>query len=271
MKIALGTSFDILDLPIIYGFQHLPALVDRVELVQKSSPESCQALLDREIEVAIISPADYARHSSELSIFPSVICASQSASKMALLFFKDNLTDLHNIAANNADSNYRNLAELVLKEFYEIDVNWTELGDTTSLESIFRHSNACFLEGQLAMKFAALTDRYIDIVEEWGDKTEQPFIHKIVVKHRESDLPDMESWLIRSLELGWRNVSNIAKKLAEPPIDWSFYFDLLNSNLYFRADEAIWDALRQYFQYLFFHGHLNEIPEIHLTESPRTD
>jgi hypothetical protein len=67
-----------------------------------------------------------------------------------------------------------------------------------------------------------------------------------------------------SRETGMRNLMNIAGEFArDKENSWDFYFDLLNETFQYFPSEETWDSLRQYFEYLFYYGIVDYIPEMH--------
>jgi predicted solute-binding protein len=266
MKLKLAFDNRISELPILYGFQNLPVLKDRVELIQLNSHDACQRLLKSEIDFAFISPEDYAHHSSEFQIIPEIVIASQGVSKLALLAFQENLTSLNQIGIDKDDDTYRILAEMVLNEFYEIEINWMEEPSDKSVDKILSDYPAYLLQNQRALSYAAINDKYIDLTEEWSVNTNHDFIHKIFVFRRDKSYDNFNEWLMRSFELGLRNMKKIAVELETETLNWANIVDLWQDNLYFRPNDNTWLSLKFYHQHMFYYGKINEIPELHFSQ-----
>jgi predicted solute-binding protein len=266
MKLKLAYNNPISDLPVIYGFQNLPVLRDRVELIQLNSSDACQQLLKSEIDFAFISPEDYAHHSSEFQIIPDIVIASEGASKLALLAFRENLTNLNQIGIDNDDTTYQTLSEIVLNEFYETEINWEIVSPSLPVEKILSDYPAYLLQNKRALAYSVIQDKYIDLTEEWCVNTNHHFIHKIFVYRRDKSYDNFKEWLVRSIELGIRNMKKIAQELATETINWAYIVDLWQDNLYFRPTDTTWLSLKFYHQHMFYYGRINEIPELHLSQ-----
>lgn len=266
MKLKLAYDNLISELPVLYGFQNLPVLKERVELIRRNSHDASQQLLKNEINFAFISPEDYAHHSSEFQIMPQIVIASHGASKLALLAFRENLANLDQIGIDNDDDTYRILTEMVLNEFYETDVNWIGASSDKTVEEILSNYPAYLLQNKRALNYAAINDKYIDLTEEWSINTNHDFIHKILVYRRDKSYDNFSEWLMRSFELGLRNIKKIAVELETETMNWANIIDLWQDNLYFRPTDNTWLSLKFYHQHMFYYGKINEIPELHFSQ-----
>jgi predicted solute-binding protein len=183
-----------------------------------------------------------------------------------LLFFRENLPSIERAAFLPPKSQYQLLANLVLEEFYEMELDWTPLKEMNSLDSVLSMFPACLLEGDKALENYFKVDSKLDILEEWHVNTELNYVHQLIAINREADNTGFLESLHLAREIGMRNLMNIAKKYADDKGgSWDFYFDLLNENFQFFPTEETWDSLRQYFEYLFYYRLIDFIPDIHFS------
>jgi len=263
--IRLGSTKELITRPLHFAIQ--TSLIDHpFKLIEQSLEQNCQDLLEGKLDVAAISAIDYARHSSELTIVKDFAVFTSGAGKYALLFFRENLQSIEQVAFLSPQSQYQLLANLVLEEFYEMELDWAPLKEMKSLDSVLSMFPACLLEGDEALENYPKFDSQLDILEEWHDKTELNYVHQLIALNREAEDTGFLESLHLAREIGMRNLMQIAKEYAVGKGNsWDFYFDILNENFQFFPTEETWDSLRQYFEYLFYYGQIDFIPDLHFS------
>ena len=103
----------------------------------------------------------------------------------------------------------------------------------------------------------------MDLGEEWNDLTGLPFVFSLFAG-REFILSreDIEP-VIRSFNLGRKNLESICKEYAEnDQIPWSVYHDFLTHEINYRFSELDHDGLNEFYNYAFFFGYIDQIPDI---------
>jgi len=260
--IRLGSTRELITRPLHFAIQN-SQIGHPFKLINQSLEQNCQDLLAKKLDVAAISAIDYARHSNELTVVKDFAVFTTDTSNYALLFFRENLQSIERVAFLPPKSQYQLLANLVLEEFYEMEFDWTPLKEMKSVDGVLSMFPACLLEGDEALENYPKLDSKLDILEEWHDKTELNYVHQLIAINRETDDISFLESLFLSREIGMRNLMNIAKKnAADKGGSWDFYFDILNENFQFFPSEETWDSLRQYFEYLFYYGLIDFIPDI---------
>ncbi|RMF59814.1 MAG: hypothetical protein D6748_05535 [Calditrichaeota bacterium] len=261
--IQFAVTNELISQPIIHGLKTSGLLKD-ISLQEGSTAQNCANLVQKKIDLALISPLDYARNSSELVIVPDIAIWSAEATRYALVFFQSNLHSFHRIASQYGESQYQVLASLLFKEFYEIEVEWENISWDGSLDEILEKFPACLLEGDKAIESYYQSDSYLDIVEDYCEKTDSRYIHLLIAFHRDHvDHQVMESLLL-SLQIGLRNLMNIAKDYHPGgSVSWNIYFEILSELFAFQSVSGLWDEMKSYLEYLFYHGYVDYIPELH--------
>lgn len=261
--IRLGSTPDIHARPLHAALAE-GELRSGISVISQDTVSNCRDLIAGRLDVALVSALDYARNSSELKLVRDFAVYSGQGSRNALLFFRENLGPLTAVAAPLLDTPYQLLARIVLNEFYEQEVEWEAVEAVDSLEDALRQYPAVFLEGDPAMALSRVRDNFLDIVSEWSDKTELPFVHLLLAVPRESETTAFLAPLATAREVGMRRLMEIARAAAGPDSpDWDFYFDLITDTYRYYPDVDMWHGLRQYYEFLFYYGLVDFLPDVH--------
>lgn len=261
--VRFGITEDLIHQPLLYALQH--SLIEHpFDLIAQPPAQNVADLCSGRLDAALISAVDYARNSSELLLVPDVIVSSRGAARHGLLYFRENQQHIGRVACRDVDSQYRVLADMVMKEFFEIEIEWIPLPGAFSREKALAEYPAYLAEGPEALRAFPLADNYFDLLEAWGDNAELDYVHYLLA------VPEGGEWETRmaeplrlSRELGLRNIKKIARNFAgSAATGWDAYDDLLNEVYRYAPDEALWAHLRDYFQYLFYYGEIEFLPEM---------
>lgn len=261
--IRFASTNEIISQPLHYGLVQ-PSFQPGIHLSLKNTVENLRGLLEGRFDVAVISALDYARNSIELKLLKEIAVWSSGLTRYALLFFQANLSHFDQVAAFYKDSQYQVLADLLFREFFEMEFDWNFPPEKETLDTVLQLYRACLLERDDALNNYFKSDNYLDIVEDWCDKTGLNFIHQVIACPRELNETDFVESLLLSRELGMRNLMTIARNYSvdkEP--GWDVYFDLLNEHFSFFPQQDTWEGLKQFYEYLFYHGFIDSIPELH--------
>jgi predicted solute-binding protein len=261
--IHFGTTSELITRPIDFAIQK-SSIEHRFAVTPQSLEQNCKDLLSRKLDIAVISPIDYARNSSELRMVRDCAVYTAGVSRYVLLFFQENLRSIDRVAFLPPESQYKLFTALVLEEFFESKLDWVALKKMTPVERILDLYPACLLEGETALENFPKLENKLDILEEWYDKTGLSYIHQVIAVNKAFDDSSTLDTLRLSREIGMRNLMNIASEFARNKQNsWDFYFDLLNETFQYFPSEETWDALRQFFEHLFYYGIVDYIPEMH--------
>ena len=123
------------------------------------------------------------------------------------------------------------------------------------------------MEDDNAFDNAFKSDQYLDILEEWHDKTGLPFIHQLIVLKRNSDVDRIQKIIHNSLYAGIRNLPKIAKNYAQTGHhSESYYLERISDDFQYTPTDETWHSMKEFFQYLYYYGYIEDIPELHFAE-----
>ncbi|NOX38543.1 MAG: hypothetical protein GXO78_13510 [Calditrichaeota bacterium] len=258
----LGITNDLICQPLTFlledpNYKH-PFRVVRGDLLR-----NCQQLIQGELDIALISPLEYARYSSELRLVRDVTVFSEQEGRVCLLFFRAAMRELKTIAFQPPEDPYHVLAQLVLNEIYEIEPAWQAVQLPLSVDDALATHEACCYTGNAALEVDLQSDIRLDLIESWSEKMGFAFVHAVVAVRKDFRETRLLEDLQNARELGLRNIPRIARWYARDHLnDWDYYADLLEQFYRYEPDEAIWQQLREYFHYLFYYKKLDYIPEL---------
>jgi predicted solute-binding protein len=215
------------------------------DVVEDTAAQLAMQLRQQQLDGAFLSPIDYAKDYSNCKIIPDVAAVSEGESGVILMLFHEQARELRTLAANPAMSSEIVLASIILSEKYDTKV--TIVPSILPVEESLQRADAYLAVGDVA---AALRDRTnkLDLVDEWKDITELPFVHGMWVV-REGGLTNQEIAAIRASSLqGGNNLSD-----GSQPITYNF-------------DERAVAALTEFYRMAYYHGILKDIPDVKFIE-----
>jgi len=193
------------------------------------------------LDGAFLSPIDYARDYSKYRILPSVGAVSQGESGSILLFFKERVRKISTLAV---DPNYTSeivLAHILLAEKYGTAPKI--LPTRTYHDGIRSQADAVLLVGDAALEMRDKTNK-LDLVDEWEDVTDLPYVHGIWVLREDSFTRAEADALTLCAQMG---AGKVNQGHAE------FRYDL---------DESAVSGLSEFFRMSYYHGILKDLPDI---------
>ncbi len=267
--IRFVSSFRLLSAPLLYAIENKMTDND-VSIHYLPEEEVFNQLKEGKADAGLLSPLAYGKSTGEILLVRDFMISSPKAGSNALLFFKGNLTNINTIhyPENPFTGDYdRFIAELVLKEFYEIETAWIPVAGLTPDLSALEKYKVIFIPHPQAFDIYSDYTNFIDLSEEWSLRTDLPMVQGLLCVHRSFHNSDFLKRLRLSRELGLRNLMKIAKTYAaKHPRSWDIYFDLLNENYLYYSNQSGWDALQKLISYLFFYARTDYITELKFFE-----
>jgi predicted solute-binding protein len=223
-------------------FNGLKQRDDLFHLVEDFPTQLAIKLREKKLDGAFLSPIDYAKDYSMYRIIPEVGVVSQGESNTIFLFFRENIRKFETLAFDPNFSSEIVLASIVLSEKFSIKPKLIPfIGDITNA---FQKVDALLVVGDEAIKLKENKNK-IDLVDEWNDITELPFVHGIWVA-RESNLNEEERETLISAgnDMVMKNIPDNYK------------------NVSYQLDDFAVEALTEFFRMAYYHGILKDIPDV---------
>ena len=242
--------------PLTYGLEHGTHGVD---LLADLSSQNALRLKSGELDAALLSPIDYARNSSEYLLIPNV-CVSSTGSRTVLLHFREGLRNINTIAADIGLTSELVLAKIILNEKYDSNPRFLPMAPDVTV--MLEKADAALLVGGPSLISSLDTKCTIDLVNEWHDLTDLPFVLALWISHRDSLTQNRVHLLKQSRDEGILHLSEIALTASNEerstPEECKSYLSSFN----FTLDENAIESLSEFYRYAFYYGVIGEIPEI---------
>lgn len=259
-RISIYRSFE--SAPLLYGFEHEQSETN-LQLFIQTLERSGYFLAEQELEAALVSPLVYAHDASELCILPSCSITSIDATNIVKLVFKKGLHHLTTISVPKYFEIERILTSIVLSEKYDMHPACVERTSTAS-DAYETNVDAVLLVGDEALTDLPSVDSSLDIVEEWIDLTELPFVHAVWAmwntRASQSIVQDIQTATLFGVQ-HLNEVTEMESKRLSIPIE---ILRKKYSQFDYSFDEEKIDALTGFFRMAFYHGLWRDVPDINV-------
>jgi chorismate dehydratase len=253
----LGLNSELYCSPIFFG------LSGRVEFECISDVVAKNAIKMRghDLEAAFLSPIDYGRESSDYCIIPNVAVSSGTPTNSIVLHFKKGLRTVNTIAVHPTSTSEIVLASILLSERF--DVRPKIVPAIGSFDQMLRSADAVLLVGNDALAQAQGHQARLDLVEEWIDMTDLPYVHGFWCV-RETELAKDDVAVIQlACESGIKSLEEIvqaeaAKQFCCPPEILKQYLEAFSFTFTDQEQESVTEFLR----YAYYHGILPDVADL---------
>lgn len=266
-KAGLGVNGALSLRPLLHGFDHpaspfqihtdLPANIALAFAGRAPAPD---------LECAFLTPIDYARHGGEYQIVPRVCVASAVPTKTIQLFVKRDDRNISRVAVDIRVTSEIILANIILLEKFpnlpSRKEKITFLPMMPDLDTMLGKADAALVVNFLGSPPKSSDLFALDLVEEWTDLTDLPYVHGFWVG-REGKLNESECEAL--LEGKRRGVSALGEIAVRESPNYSIstesclqYLSAFSFDLGSREEES----LSEYFRYAFYHGFIGDVPDL---------
>jgi len=262
----IGISDALYLAPIIAGLNTLgvPNTVQR-EIPAKLALMMSEASPLLNAGCAFLSPIDYGRHGGDYRIVPRISISSSRATGTITLYINQNVRNIHRLAVD-----IRMTSEIILAKIILLEKFSNLSSDTATIQFIPMMPN---VDEMLAKADAALVVNHypgqfvstnlfaVDLVQEWRDLTELPYVHGIWVGREDRLSEETISLLIEGQKKGESMLRSVAEKMSpeikRPADECQKYLESFRYSL----GEAEEESLSEFFRYAYYHGSLGDVPE----------
>lgn len=226
------------------------------QIVEESRPNIAKQLQEQSLGAALISPLDYAKESSDYRIVPKVAAVSGGNGSIVLRF-REGTRKITTLAVDPSFALEIILAKIVLAEQFELEPKVVPL--IASAEVMLQKADAALLAGDAALRERGATQDIIDIVEEWNELTDLPFVHAIWCG-REGDLTHEEILSIQqAAEKGAAGIRDILAQYEPGARDAASEY---MRGFSYTMDDAVKSGLAEFMKFLYYHGILPDVPDV---------
>ena len=250
--------------PLLFGLDRADSPFD---LVVDFPSKNALKLNERseEIRSAFLSPIDYARHGGEYCILPNICVASSIPTNTIQLILKSDLRNIETIAVDIRVTSEIILAKIILTEKFRNQSGHSQLQFLPMMPDV----DIMLAKADAALIIDSPPEHYqrpgtftIDLVEEWNDMTELPYVHGFWVG-REEELSEQEAAALveahaHGKQLRTQIAQTVAQQTNRPLEEISTYIDAFTYTLDQRAEESI----EEFIQYAYYHGVIGDVPEL---------
>ncbi len=264
MKSRLAVSDAVYLKPLIFGLDKPDSPFELIEDIPAKNALKFSKRSD-EIRSAFLSPIDYARHGGEYCIVPNICASSSTPTNTIQLFIKENKRNLERIAFDISYTSEVILANIILKEKYRNQFGHQNIQFIPMLPDIntmLEKTDAALLINPFPKDYSQQGIFILDLVEEWNDLTNLPYIYGFWVGREEELIGNEASALFEAKKEGLKLKEQIAiaianqKKLSIKNV--SEYLSAFNYD-FNEKEEA---SLSEFMHYAYYHGIIGDVPEI---------
>ncbi len=264
MKSRLAVSDALYLRPLIFGLDRTDS---PFELVNDIPAKNALKLNERsgEIKNAFLTPIDYARHGAEYCIVPGICVSSSQKTGIVELVIKSSLKNIERIAVDIRYTSEIILANIILKEKYRNESSHQKhqfIPMLADLNAMLAKADAALIINDVKSQSKPPDTYTLDLVEEWNDMTELPYVFGFWVGREEETSEDEAKALIKAKKEGAILQDQIAQDIARqrgmPIADLTRYFSSFSYELGNLQEES----LAEYMHYAYYHGIIGDVPEI---------
>lgn len=220
---------------------------NRFALIEDHFAQLALQLHQGNLDGAFLSPVEYASEYPLSNIVPDVGVVSEGESESVVILFNEHLENLRSISVDPAFPSEIVLASIVMKEKYDIVPQFVPT--TSSIDEALRKTDAVLAVDRIAIAVRQQRNK-IDLVEEWFDLTEMPFVHGVWVA-REKALTIDEIKALISAAQPVETLPGLSADEKEYLLNFRYTLD----------KEAI-ASLNEFFRMAYYHGILRDIPDV---------
>ncbi len=248
-----------------YGFKH-NFVTHNLAIEYTDLAGSARLLRDGITDLGILSAIELARIKEGLQLIPGMAVSTHGTAALAQLFFKRGLKDISRVAVRNTANTSLILLKILMREKYASNPEYIFID--ADLEQMLNQADAALIVGREAVNLRLRHQNHLDLGEEWYDLTGLPFVFSFYAG-RKFILGKNEIEPIRmSFNLGKKNLEKICKEYAEiDNVIWSAYHDFISKDIKYQFSELDHDGLIEFFNYAFFFGYIDQIPDINFLNS----
>ncbi len=233
------------------------------ELLFDTPAVHIDALMSNERTAAYVAPVDYAQNSSDMIIYPDLGVSSSGYSNVARLYLRKNLALIKTLAVGTVSATDVVLTRIVLGEKYDSEPAVVPVIGT--VDEMLAKADCALVTGDSLLTLQN-DHPFIDIVDEWSDITELPFVHTMCIGRTDAYSKELNALLSASQAAGRDSLASVANSIAAETNQSADLIQNYLSHFSYGFDELSKLSLEEFFRMAFYYGMLGDIPEINIAE-----
>lgn len=218
-----------------------------------------------------LSPIDYARHGGDYLIVPDVAASSSAPTGTVQLAVKSTVSNIMTVAVDVRVTSEIILAHIILQEKYR---NIRGEGKITfipmwpDLDAMLAKADAALIVNFHPATGRAEAPFTLDLVEEWYDLTDLPYVHGFWVGTEATTAPDVVQRLVRARHDGEAHLDEIVNEVAMATKRETDQVQQYFASFSYGFGSDVRDSLSEFIHYAYFSGILPDAPEINFFDTP---
>jgi len=221
------------------------------------------SIMSNEMDAAFTTPVDYALNSSGMILYPNIGVSSSGYSNAARLYLRKNLQLIKTLAVGIVSTTDVALTRIVLGEKYDSEPAIVPV--LGPIDEMLAKADCALVTGETLLTLQHDAP-FIDIVDEWSDITELPFVHSFCVARSDKFSKEVQSLLLASADVGRESIGSIANEIAAETNRSSDLIQNYLSHFSYGFDELSKTSLEEFFRMAFYYGMLGDVPDITIAE-----
>ena len=215
------------------------------------------------LDVAMISPVEYAREGSLYRILRAHAISSRDVSNAVMLQFRQGIRTIKSLAVRPNVAGDIILAKIILME--EFGVAPVMVPVDTTVHTPLDRADAALITGDDAYGLDRSRSNAIDLVEAWSEMTGLPYVHGIFCFHdgqlSGDDLRAFRAWKPVDDSFIESIIADAMKAQVPPAGGADALRSYLSSFTYDLTDDAE-EGMREFLKYAYYHGVIPDVPEL---------
>jgi len=232
------------------------------ELYVDATTKNAIRLRHRDLDAAFLTPIDYARESSDYFIVPAIAVSSRQGNDTVVLHFRENLHAITTLAADPSSTSEIILAKILLAEKFDSEPSIVPV--TGTLNTMLSKADAALLVGDAAFDVATSHLNKLDLIEEWNDLLNLPYVHGFWCGRENAVTPPE----IERIQQARDNGVHALDRLSSESVP-RFHSDVTKSTLKAYLDGFTYDftdevreGLNEFLRFAYYHRVLPDVAEI---------
>jgi chorismate dehydratase len=233
------------------------------EWTVEASARNAIALRQGKLDLAFLTPLEYARESSLYYIVPGLAISSRGGDGTVVLLFREAPHKLTSLAVDPSSASEIVLARVILAE--QFNARPTLLPYQGTPEEALQKADAVLVAGDVALRMFQERENALDLVEEWEEMTTLPFVYGIWCGREHAADADDRDRLLQLCAEGRGDFHALSEGAARDrrlgSMDALQIQDYLEA-LTYDATEEVEEGMREFMRFAYYHGVLPDVADL---------